>query len=91
MGYRNIKPEMINIVELMQTCGLFKDIETNGGYGCKSKSKDKDESNLCFAWDCPLAWAADLSDMKKYDQYLYDEYKTEKYEPCYIGSDWVVQ
>ena len=83
---------MVHIDNLMQDCGLFNgNTDLNNGYGCKSKSKDKQEPGACFAFDCPLAWEADLEDMKKYDQHLYDEYKEETYDPIDVGAGWVVQ
>jgi len=56
MAYRNIKPKKISLVELARSCGLFTPITDEPlGYGCRSKSKYKDQPGLCRPWDCPLA------------------------------------
>ena len=92
MGYRNIEPNIIHIDSLMQGCGLFDEkCQSNNGYGCKSRSKSKEMPGQCFAFACPLAWEADLEDMKKYDKDLYEEYKTETGEPADVGAGWVIQ
>jgi hypothetical protein len=82
MRYRNIKPDLMHINELSSNCGLSK-----LDYRCRSQSKYKQEPGRCFAWDCPLAWEADLNDLKVYDLFLYDEYAKGGYEVV----DWVVQ
>lgn len=44
MAYKKIKPVLIDIDDLANKCGLFVVAsELNGGYGCKSKSKEKQE------------------------------------------------
>ena len=96
MGYRNIKPRLIHIDELLSICGLFHSPDEgegwiNGGHACKSKSKHKQMFGECFSCACPLAWEADLEDFKEHDQHLYEEYKDETYEPADVGAGWVVQ
>ena len=92
MGYRNIKPKIIHINDLLNKCGLFDpETELNGGYGCLSKSKEKSEPGKCYAFDCPIAWEADLEDFKKYDQDLYEQYKDDQYDPSEQGANWVIQ
>jgi len=90
MGYRNIKPVLTNIWELSGCCGLFTgDTSLNNGYGCKSRSKEKDEVGCCYMWDCPLAYSASLEDLKKHDTYLYKEYLDSGDDP--EQSDWMIQ
>ena len=101
MGYRRIKPVLTTIYNLCQECGLFTcETDLNNGYGCLSKSKDKEESGKCYIWDCPLAYSADLKDIKEHDEHLYKEYKNNLKEynkknfdlnPEDIGSEWVIQ
>jgi hypothetical protein len=79
--YKKIKPRLETIDEFISYCGLFtSETELNGGYGCKSKSVDKQEPGKCYAWDCPLAYVANLDDFKKHDKILYDEYKDDECE-----------
>ena len=85
MGYRNVKRVLISIYELSEDCGLFFSGNENNGYGCKSKSKDKAYPGCCYAFDCPLAFEADIEDLKKYDAGMYEEYKNSSVK------DWVVQ
>jgi hypothetical protein len=86
MAYKKIERQLVSINDLCGICGLFTNqTDKNGGYGCKSKSKDKQELGCCYAWDCPLAYVADLEDFKKYNKDLYNEYTED--ENC----DWVVQ
>ncbi|MCK4328758.1 hypothetical protein KAX02_02840 [candidate division WOR-3 bacterium] len=90
MGYRNIKLELIPIETLMKECGLC-DCEHNNYYGCTSKSKNKQNLGYCFTFDCPLAYEANLEDMKEYDKNLYEEYKQEEFDPIEMGAGWMVQ
>ena len=63
MGYRKITPYKDSIFNLAKTCGLFNpDTELNNGYGCRSRSKEKQEPGCCYAWDCPLASESDEMD-----------------------------
>ena len=101
MGYRKIKPVLIHMNTLCQECGLFtSDTELNNGYGCTSKSKFKSDPGCCYDSDCPLAFTADLEDLKEHDTHLYEEYKFNLSEynkdnfdldPHDVGSEWVVQ
>lgn len=105
MSYRNIEPILIELDKLTSICGLFSSEKSiNNYYNCKSKSKAKQEPNCCYGFDCPLAYEATLSDLKKYDKHLYEEYlhdfkdriaKGEKEEDCYLseigGSYWMIQ
>lgn len=92
MSYKVIEPVLTTIDDLSTECGLFHTGPNvkNGGYGCASRSKDKQEPGCCFAFDCPLAHQADLEDLKKHDDVLYEQYKDEPGadESC---GDWVVQ
>ena len=90
MGYRKIKPVMVHIDTIAEECGLFKDTQEKP-YSCMSRSKTIREHGVCAAYNCPLAWEADLEDMKKYDKHLYEEYKQEEYDPCEMGAGWMVQ
>jgi len=97
MGYRNIKPVMEHMDNLIKSCGLFnRDTELNGWYGCKSKSKEKSEIGKCYGFDCPLAYTADLKDMKEHDIDIYNEWKEDcenlnSDSPDDCGSEWVIQ
>lgn len=92
MGYRKIKPRIVHIDSLMQECRLANGATNkNNGYGCISKSTSKAEPGACFAFDCPLAWVADLEDMEKHDSLLYEEYADKDYKPHEVGAKWVVQ
>ena len=90
MGYKNIKPVLTNIGELSASCGLFTgDTPLNNGYGCKSRSKDKEEAGKCFAWACPLGYTTSLDDLKKHDTHLYNEYQNSGDDP--EQSEWMIQ
>jgi hypothetical protein len=52
-------------------------------FGCKIAGR-------CFSFSCPVAWQADLEDLKEYDQELYEQYKDEEYGPHEIGADLMV-
>lgn len=108
MGYRHIEPVMTTINNLCQECRLFTfETDLNNGYGCLSKSKDKNEPGKCYAFDCPLAYTASLKDMKDHDTYVYNEWKNnikdwhkennqvyndnEDHDPDSFGSEWVIQ
>lgn len=99
MGYRNLeKPVLRHIDGLTSDCGLFTSAtELNNGYGCMSKSKQKTSPGCCYDFDCPLAWTADLEDMKEYgeDDSVYLEWKEHFKEtghgPEESGADYVVQ
>jgi len=89
MGYRNIEPNLIPIETLTKECELF---EFEYDYpGCLSKSKTKENPGHCSPFDCPIAYTANLADMKEYDKDLYEEYKQEEFDPVEMGSGWMVQ
>ncbi len=44
----------------------------------------------CFSFSCPIATEADLEDLKKFDSYLYDEWKNEEYDPSECGSNLMI-
>ena len=90
MGYRKIKKGLIHSDSLMEECGLFKDT-IDKPYQCLSHSKHKQEPGRCCIYDCPLAFPADIEDMKEYDKDLYEEYKAEESDPSSMGSGWMVQ
>ena len=92
MGYKKIEPNLIPIETLIKGCGLFnEDIDSNDGAGCLSKSKNKQHPGRCSTFDCPLAYEANLEDMKEYDKDLYEEYKQEEFDPIEMGAGWMVQ
>ncbi len=105
MGYRNISEVLIHLDELCRTCSLFtSDIDFNGGYGCKSRSTEKQGEPSCHTFNCPLAYPAHLPDLKRHDPDLYEEHKEdfakqlsegEDEENCCpsssYGSNWMVQ
>jgi len=92
MGYRKIKPRLVHIDSLVEECRMFSDTQ-EAPYCCMSRSKVKQEhgAQSCAVYDCPLGSEANLEDMKKYDEELYEEYKTEKYDPSEMGANWLVQ
>lgn len=83
MGYRKIKPVLINFAAVVKECGLrARDDDYPCGHHCGSKSKDKSYPERCYPFDCPLASEATLANLKKHDPDLYEEYKDE-----YEGRD----
>lgn len=94
MGYRNIKPVLMDFGWLVKECGLrIEDDDYFCGHRCGSKSKDKSERGSCYPFDCPLASEATLTDLKEHDPSLYEEYQEEYKERPYntsVGS-YVVQ
>jgi len=93
VGYKALKePIIIHVNDLAMECGLFtSETELNGGYGCLSKSKQKDEPGKCYAWDCPLGYEADLEDLKNHALDLYDQWKEDEYDPSEAGANLVLQ
>jgi len=95
--YKNLKTKILtDINTLFQECGLSEwKSRINNGYGCKSKNEDKQEPGKCYAWDCPLAYQANLKDLKEMDTHLYNEFKDTVNEANLdqndIDSDWIVQ
>ena len=100
MSYRKIKPVLTTINNLANVCGLFtSDTDLNNGYGCKSKSNEKDHPGCCYDFDCPLAIGADLTSLKEHDIDLYKEhlpdFKMElergtSEDDCCVDS-WIIQ
>lgn len=88
MTYKKVEKQLLHIDALASVCEMFvSGSKKNGGYGCKSKSKDKQMPGCCYAFDCPLAYEADIEDLKDFDPILYDQYKNDEYGI----HDWVVQ
>lgn len=82
--------ELIHIDELIKVCGHFTwDTELNGGYGCNHTSPSKQEVGKCYAFDCPIAYMADLEDFKKLHLELYQEY-LEYAKAGLENHDWLV-
>lgn len=52
-------------------------------FGCKRQG-------ICMSYTCPVAFQADLEDLKTYDQDLYEEWKDEDSEPHEVGADLMV-
>ncbi len=87
MAYVKMPHQLIHIDSLAQECGLFTSkTNQNGGYGCKSRSKEKQEPGCCYVFDCPLAHPADIEDLREYDNDLYEQYKNGD-----EITDWVIQ
>ena len=63
MAYKRITDRLIDINVLAEECGLFFIADINGGYGCRSRSKNKQMPGACYAFDCPLAVEADEQDI----------------------------
>ncbi len=55
-----------------------------------SKKLNLKKVGRCYSRSCPLAYPADLQDMKELDQDLYNEYKESADDQGCISSDWVV-
>lgn len=104
MPYKKIESCLIHLDDLIDSCGLFDgETDKNNGYGCRSRSKYKQESGCCFGFDCPLAITASLVQLKKYDMDLYKQYLPdfasqikagEKEDECDVsdfGGEWMVQ
>jgi len=96
MGYRKITPVLEDLDNLAGHCGLFDgNTNLNNGYGCASRSKTKAHPGCCYSFDCPLAYPADLDDLKEHDEDLYQEYVQDFAErglqPYEVGSEWMVQ
>ncbi|OMG52509.1 hypothetical protein BJN45_14550 [Azonexus hydrophilus] len=49
----------------------------NNGYGCRSKSKDKEHPGCCYISDCPLGYEMDADD--------------PQWDDCYSPGYWVLQ
>lgn len=69
----------------------------NNGYNCDApdieeyETHDNKKIGKCYTWSCPVAYHADLKDMKELDPVLYAEYKDEADSEGYIdNSDWMV-
>jgi hypothetical protein len=87
--YKQIENKLVQIDSFIRECGLFtSDTNLNNGYGCKSKSKSKQEPGCCYTYDCPLAHEADKEDLKELDHDLYLSYSEDE---NIEGSGWMVQ
>ena len=75
MRFKNIEPKLMTLNEISSTCGLLYSSE-NYSYACKSTSEGGDGKQQCLNCNCPLAYSVDLAEMKKFDMYLYNEYKS---------------
>ncbi len=104
MGYKKIEPKLIHLDDLVRVCGLFNgETNKNNGYGCKSRSKRKDNHGECHYYDCPIAVTASLKELKDFDQNLYEQFlpdfkeelrkgkKEEDLFPHEVGSEWMLQ
>lgn len=91
MKFKNIEPRLEHLDNLIHQCGYFAtDGEYDGEYGCSFPVDEKQEPGLCFANDCPFGHVADLRDLKKHDEYLYDQWKDDEYSPSESGSQWMI-
>jgi len=89
MAYKRVKKYLETIDELTEYCGLFvRGSKNNGGYGCKSKSKRKQEPGCCYSFDCPLVTEADLEDLEQSSPILYEQYKDDEHNV--ESSGWVI-
>lgn len=91
--------KIIHIDEMVEICGFFTTETTvNNGYGCKHPNQEETDVDFrtdkkhgkCYCWSCPLANEADLQDMKKLDQELYDDWKDEEYDPTEMGGEYMI-
>lgn len=94
-----MKGKIVHINELTDICGFFNSTtQVNNGYGCDHPNQietDIDqnthkEQGKCYSFSCPLANEADLSDLKEYDIYAYEEWKDEVGEPADNGAELLV-
>ena len=49
-------------------------------FGCKMQGK-------CYSFSCPIATECDLEDLQELDEYYYNQYKDEEYEPSESGAN----
>lgn len=91
--------ELIQINDLCCQCGFFYNDKSwiNNGYNCNhpdcDEREDDDKGNSigrCHTWSCPIATEADLHDLKRLDESLYQEYKDSADKEGHIDSDWMV-
>lgn len=87
-----IEEELVRLDTLRQTCRLWgkvalPEFERQGQEGCTFHKED--DAGYCFSFNCPLAFEAELSDMKRLDKSLYREYRKEP--DMVSGSGCVVQ
>jgi hypothetical protein len=61
----------------------MRDPDFVAGFGCKLQG-------VCLSFTCPVAYSADLEDLKQYGQSYYDEWKDEEYSPEESGADLMV-
>lgn len=90
---------LIMLDDLVCICGHYNpDTNVNNGYGCNHPNQeqtdiDKEtgkEQGKCYGFSCPIAYTADLEDMRKLDPDLAEEYKNDADENGEIESDWLV-
>ena len=98
MAYIRTKLVRIKIKDLAKLCGFFTSkTDWNDGYGCLAKERlFRDGPGMCCDFICPLAYTADLEDMKEKDFPLYEEWikqcKKDGVEPVTLEEgSWVIQ
>ena len=83
MGYRKVNPpRIVNFYSFSVVCKLHTQGE-NWERNCLSKSKIKQERGLCSPTNCPLAYSADVNDLKKYSEGIYSEEDPDDYSVLY--------
>jgi len=81
---------LITIDDLACRCGYYRQIEEGDGYGCfHPLGDDHDNEGHCRTYGCPVAIEADIEDLKRLDNYLYEEYKGDARDDGGIESDWM--
>ena len=90
---------IVHIDEMVKICGYFTSNTTvNNAYGCKHPEQEETDIDFrtekphgkCYCFSCPLGKEADLQDMKKLDQELYNDWKYEDFDPSEMGGDYLV-
>lgn len=94
-----MRNRIIGLEEMTAICGFFTtDTTVNNAYGCKHPEQEETDEDFrtgkehgkCYSFCCPLAYEANLEDMKELDKELYDDWKDEEYDPSEMGGEYMV-
>lgn len=86
--------KIIDLNDLTGVCG-YSESKTgvNNFYGCKHPDCKESEEyepgksmGKCYSFSCPLASEADLKDLKKWNNELYEDWKDEG-DPSEMGGE----
>lgn len=89
------KEQIIMLDDLLNECGYFDSNITDDGFGCRHR---RNGERCCDSADCPIADPANLTDLKRLDNHLYNEWREyfppdaseDDSYPRHFGSDWMV-